>query len=155
MPCTSNRCWRHGLLLLLTVLCVVTGAPAQTSEFTDREIVEIEVVGAMTVNPRQVTAWAGLETGKTVNRNLIATAVRRLFATRKFSEIFIYGQEVPGGVKLIVNLREFPRIRSVTFTGNRKLKEKDLATYGFLGYPLLQSADILIYKAGLVPGPAF
>jgi tryptophanyl-tRNA synthetase len=32
-----------------------------------------------------------------------------------------------------------------------KLKERDLATYGFLGYPLLQSADILTYKAGLVP----
>ncbi|RFA27810.1 tryptophan--tRNA ligase [Alkalilimnicola ehrlichii] len=32
-----------------------------------------------------------------------------------------------------------------------KLKEKDLATYGFLGYPLLQSADILIYKADAVP----
>ena len=32
-----------------------------------------------------------------------------------------------------------------------RLKELDLATYGFLGYPLLQSADILIYKAGLVP----
>jgi len=32
-----------------------------------------------------------------------------------------------------------------------KLRERDLATYGFLGYPLLQSADILVYKAGLVP----
>jgi len=32
-----------------------------------------------------------------------------------------------------------------------KLKEKDLATYGFLGYPLLQSADILIYRATQVP----
>ncbi len=32
-----------------------------------------------------------------------------------------------------------------------KLKEKDLATYGFLGYPLLQAADILIYKATQVP----
>ena len=32
-----------------------------------------------------------------------------------------------------------------------KLNDKDLATYGFLGYPLLQSADILIYKAGWVP----
>jgi len=32
-----------------------------------------------------------------------------------------------------------------------QLREKDLATYGFLGYPLLQSADILIYRAGLVP----
>lgn len=32
-----------------------------------------------------------------------------------------------------------------------KLKEKDLSTYGFLGYPLLQSADILLYRAGYVP----
>ncbi len=32
-----------------------------------------------------------------------------------------------------------------------KLNDKDLATYGFLGYPLLQSADILIYRAGWVP----
>jgi len=32
-----------------------------------------------------------------------------------------------------------------------KLKDRDLATYGFLGYPLLQAADILIYKASHVP----
>jgi tryptophanyl-tRNA synthetase len=32
-----------------------------------------------------------------------------------------------------------------------KLKEKDLATYGFLGYPLLQAADILVYRAANVP----
>jgi tryptophanyl-tRNA synthetase len=33
----------------------------------------------------------------------------------------------------------------------QQLQEKDLSTYGFLGYPLLQSADILIYKAEVVP----
>ena len=33
----------------------------------------------------------------------------------------------------------------------RELKQKDLATYGFLGYPVLQAADILIYKAEKVP----
>ena len=33
----------------------------------------------------------------------------------------------------------------------KKLRERDLATYGFLGYPLLQSADILIYGADKVP----
>lgn len=32
-----------------------------------------------------------------------------------------------------------------------QLKDRDLSTFGFLGYPLLQSADILIYRAGLVP----
>ena len=32
-----------------------------------------------------------------------------------------------------------------------KLADRDLATYGFLGYPLLQSADVLIYRARYVP----
>jgi tryptophanyl-tRNA synthetase len=32
-----------------------------------------------------------------------------------------------------------------------KLADKDLSTYGFLGYPLLQAADILIYRATMVP----
>jgi tryptophanyl-tRNA synthetase len=31
------------------------------------------------------------------------------------------------------------------------IKDKDLGTYGFLGYPVLQSADILVYKADCVP----
>ncbi len=33
----------------------------------------------------------------------------------------------------------------------QKLSNKDLSTYGFLGYPLLQSADILVYRAAWVP----
>jgi tryptophanyl-tRNA synthetase len=32
-----------------------------------------------------------------------------------------------------------------------KLAERDLSTYGFLGYPLLQAADVLIYRASQVP----
>lgn len=32
-----------------------------------------------------------------------------------------------------------------------QLKDKDLGTYGFLGYPLLQSADILVYRSSFVP----
>jgi tryptophanyl-tRNA synthetase len=34
---------------------------------------------------------------------------------------------------------------------NQAIAEKDLATYGFLGYPLLQSADILLYRPAWVP----
>ncbi|MEJ2230307.1 MAG: tryptophan--tRNA ligase [Nitrospirales bacterium] len=32
-----------------------------------------------------------------------------------------------------------------------EIRERDLSTYGFLGYPVLQSADILLYKPDLVP----
>jgi tryptophanyl-tRNA synthetase len=31
------------------------------------------------------------------------------------------------------------------------IQDKDLSTYGFLGYPMLQSADVLLYKANFVP----
>jgi tryptophanyl-tRNA synthetase len=34
---------------------------------------------------------------------------------------------------------------------SEKLADRDLATYGFLGYPLLQAADVLIYRASQVP----
>jgi tryptophanyl-tRNA synthetase len=33
----------------------------------------------------------------------------------------------------------------------QNIKDKDLGTYGFLGYPVLQAADILVYKADVVP----
>ena len=33
----------------------------------------------------------------------------------------------------------------------QNLAEKDLSTYGFLGYPVLQTADIIVYKADAVP----
>src|SRR3989475_13076326 len=32
-----------------------------------------------------------------------------------------------------------------------KLVDRDLSTYGFLGYPLLQAADVLVYRAKYVP----
>jgi len=42
--------------------------------------------------------------------------------------------------------------RVLTYKEQREnIKDKDLGTYGFLGYPVLQSADILIYKADVVP----
>ena len=33
----------------------------------------------------------------------------------------------------------------------QKLKDRELATYGFLGYPLLQTADVAVYRANAVP----
>lgn len=41
--------------------------------------------------------------------------------------------------------------RVPSYKDYQKKQDKDAATFGFLGYPLLQSADILIYRAGLVP----
>ena len=53
-------------------------------------------------------------------------------------------------MSMITPLSWLERIPTYKDQQNR-LADKDLSTYGFLGYPLLQSADILIYRANLVP----
>jgi tryptophanyl-tRNA synthetase len=53
-------------------------------------------------------------------------------------------------LSMIVPVPWLERVPSYKEQQNQ-LSEKDLSTYGFLGYPLLQSADIMIYKADAVP----
>ncbi len=71
------------------------------------------------------------------------------------STIFVQS-DVPQHEKLFLLLAMITPItwleRVPTYKDQQEqLKEKDLATYGFLGYPLLQSADILLYKPAFVP----
>jgi tryptophanyl-tRNA synthetase len=69
--------------------------------------------------------------------------------------IFVQSQ-VPGHAELHLLLSMITPLswleRVPTYKDQQaQLKEKDLATYGFLGYPLLQTADIIIYNARFVP----
>lgn len=118
------------LLLVLAAGAMLPTAHAQTGprEGAPPSIVEIQVVGAQTVGSRQVKAWSGFDEGKVLTRDLVADGIRRLFDTRKFSDVFVYQKPVEGGIRLIINLVEFPRIRSIRFLGNKKVKDKDLQT---------------------------
>jgi tryptophanyl-tRNA synthetase len=73
----------------------------------------------------------------------------------KLCTIFIQS-EVPAHFELCVLLGMITPVtwleRVPTYKDQQEqLKEKDLATYGFLGYPLLQTADILAYQPAFVP----
>jgi tryptophanyl-tRNA synthetase len=73
----------------------------------------------------------------------------------KKSTIFIQSR-VPEHAELFLLLAMFAPLswleRVPTYKDQiEKLRGRDLSTYGFLGYPLMQAADILIYRATLVP----
>lgn len=106
--------WSLGLLALL-----VTPASAQM-------VKKITVVGAQTVQPAQVLAWTGLEVDRSVSRESVATAIRKLFATGKFADVFVYETPAPGGVELIFNVAENPRLAALRFVGLDKLDQEDL-----------------------------
>jgi len=111
--------------VILLVLLGSGSAGLSQTEFGGT-ITEIEVIGAVTVGEQQVLAWSGFEVGRTLTQEMVASGIRRLFATQKFSDIYVYRQEIPGGIRLVVNLREFPRIRTITFAGNKKVNEDKL-----------------------------
>lgn len=114
------------LRVCFAAVLLLSAVGAQGQGPTPPTIQDIEVAGALTVGVRQVLAWSGFEEGKPLTRDMTAQGIRNLFDTKKFSDVYVYAQEVPGGVKLIINLTEFPRVRSITFEGNKKVKANDL-----------------------------
>ena len=114
------------LVLLALVLMFGCLSPVLGQGAGPSTIAEIQVVGAQTVGSRQVMAWSGFQEGKVLTRDLVADGIRRLFDTRKFSDVYVYEMPVEKGMRLIINLVEFPRIRSIAFQGNKKVKDKDL-----------------------------
>ncbi|MBC8423475.1 outer membrane protein assembly factor BamA [bacterium] len=108
-------------LLLLVMATALSAQPAEEI------ITAIDVVGARTVGARQVQAWSGLSEGDVYSGEAVAAAIRNLFGTGKFADVFVYRQDEPDGVRVIFNLREFPRIKQIAFRGNDKVKDDDLA----------------------------
>lgn len=114
------------LVLAAALLAVAVAACAAAADGDGPVIRHVDVVGASQVSRAQVVAWSGLQEGRTLSRDGVASAIRNLFTTQKFADIFVYEQPDSAGVRVIVNLREFPRLRQVAFKGNDKVKKEDL-----------------------------
>ncbi len=108
-----------------------------------------------------VADWHALtthyETRETISENVWSLVIDWMACgvDPALSRLFIQSQ-VPEHAELHLLLSMITPLgwleRVPTFKDQQEqLRDRDLATYGFLGYPLLQSADILIYRASHVP----
>lgn len=108
-----------------------------------------------------IVDWHALTTdyaaGDDISRNVMDMAVDWLAAGVSPSSATLFVQsQVPEHAELhlllsmICPLGWLERVPSYKEL-QQDLQHKDLGTYGFLGYPLLQAADILAYRAGVVP----
>lgn len=139
------------LLLIALTAASITIACAGTLFAAGGNITAVDIVGARTVGTRQVLAWSGLEVDRPYSPDLVASAIRKLFATGKFSDIYVYKAEEEGGVRLVLNLREFPRIRSIRFEGNEKVKDDKLSeayapSVGEFANPAVLTRDLAALK---------
>lgn len=123
MPAIGRRFGVGVALACLLVLLDAGSAGAQQVPVLGR----IQVVGTQTVRAEQVVAWSGLEVGQSVSREVVAGAIRSLYATGKFRDVFVYQNPVRAGVvELILNLSEYPRLSEIRFEGNDELDTSEL-----------------------------
>lgn len=116
-----------GAFLLTLLLGAVLAAPAAAQSRVP-VLGQIQVVGTQTVRAEQVVAWSGLQVGEAISREIIAQAIRELYATGKFRDVFVYETRPrPGVLELVLNLTEYPRLASVRFDGNDEIDDDDLS----------------------------
>ncbi len=89
-------------------------------------VVDIEVKGNKLVDRTLITAASGLAVGKEFTSKSAGDGIKKLYALGLFRDITIDSERKGGGVKVIIQVEEYPRVSKVEFVGNKKIKDKKL-----------------------------
>ena len=90
------------------------------------KVLGVSVEGNETTDSEIIKMTAGLLEGKEISGDQIQTSIKQLWGLGIFSDIQLHlDREVGDGVFLVLKLKEYPRLESYTFEGNKKIKDKD------------------------------
>ena len=128
-----HRIARLSVFLFFTIVCGVffTQANAQSYSFTN-----VVVEGNDRIEPATIVKFAGIARGQPITDAGLNDAVQRIVASGLFASVDV----VPSGNTLIIRVVENPTINVVSFEGNRRIKDEDLAA-------VVQSQSRRIYSA--------
>lgn len=120
------------IIPLLILYFVAFSAESVSQNFPQPEryrVLGISVEGNITAQTSAIIANSGLREGDEISipGDKTAQAIRQLHALRIFSDIRIeIEQRVDDGVYLVIKVEEHPRLERVEFSGNDKVRERDL-----------------------------
>ncbi len=97
---------------------------AQTSSAA--VISRVEVTGNRSVDQSLIINMSGLVVNSELRPSVIQNAIKRIYAMNLFSDVRIEGTESEDGVKITIIVKEYPRIKEVDISGNKKIKIEDL-----------------------------
>jgi len=90
-------------------------------------IAQIEVRGTLRkVSESLIRSTISLQPGIELSQENVQQAIRDLQGLGVFSDIRIYGESVPGGVKVIIQVEELPALAGTRFRGRKEISERDL-----------------------------
>lgn len=89
-------------------------------------IKQIRVEGNQSVTQSLIINMSGIMVGSELKSGLVQEAIRQIYAMNLFSDVQIMGEENIDGVNLTIAVKEFPRVKEVKISGNKKVKKEDL-----------------------------
>ncbi len=116
------------VLMLVSMLAVLAGGYGRAGDEPARAkiVKQIIVSGCVTLTPRQIKYKMGTREGKPLDPKILAADFKRLSEMEEVGDIQIKEEQVKGGVRILVILREKGLIRRIVFRGNRQVRRKKL-----------------------------
>ncbi len=115
-------------IMFVSFFCLIFTASGSLT-FAQKKSVKIlgvSVIGNQSTDADIIKMTSGLVDGGEITGDEIQTAIKRLWGLGIFSDIQIYvDQEVGDGYYLRLEIKEFPRLESYSFDGNKKIKERE------------------------------
>ncbi len=102
-------------------------------------IVDIETKGIKEVDTALVVHSSGLRIGEILTLNKGIKAIKDLYATGLFRDIELDAQREGAGIKVVIEVEENSRLKSIDFKGNAKISDADLSSLVDLSPPALLS----------------
>lgn len=96
----------------------VLATPALAYTFTN-----VQIEGAERIEPETILSYARVERGANVTAGDLNDAVQRLLGSGLFETVEV----VPQGSTLVIRVAEYPTVNVISFEGNNRLKDEDLA----------------------------
>ncbi len=94
--------------------------------FGAETIRKITVIGCEATSPELVRVNSGLEEGEPYSTSKIEDAVKSIYALGNFADVRILTTKTPYGYDIEIRVVELPRVESIEFEGNKKIKDEDL-----------------------------
>ncbi len=116
-----NRAWTACL-----ALCLFLGLASTAAAQSNYRIVDVEVVGNRVATTSLVLGVSALDKGSPLSPQAIQQTLTRLYGLGIFSDVRLEAEEVSGGLKVYIVVKELPKLAALEFSGNNEINAKDL-----------------------------
>lgn len=110
-------------LLLIILIVALTPIVSAQSEY---KVVDVEVEGNKVASRSLILGVSAIDLGSPLTPTATSETIRRLYGLGIFSDVKIEAEQVTGGIKVYIVVKELPKLSGLEFTGNDKISSDDL-----------------------------